>query len=79
MNEKQRHSKLIFTTILLGVCVVVVAVVLSMWFCRDKSSHISFSDWVAVKPVKIGLPPFLVPVVMRVYHTYSPCLEEGGA
>jgi DNA-binding NtrC family response regulator len=28
MNEKQRHSKLIFTTILLGVCVVVVAVVL---------------------------------------------------
>jgi DNA-binding NtrC family response regulator len=28
MNEKQRHSKLIFTIILLGVCVVVVAVVL---------------------------------------------------
>jgi hypothetical protein len=27
----------------------------------------------------IGLPPFYVPVVMRVYHTYSPCLEEGGA
>ncbi len=54
MNEKQRHSKLIFTIILLGVCVVVVAVVLSMWFCRDKSSHISFSDWVAVKPVKIS-------------------------
>jgi hypothetical protein len=26
-----------------------------------------------------GLPPFYVPVVMRVYHTYSPCLEEGGA
>jgi len=22
-----------------------------------------------------GLPPFLVPVVMRVFHTYSPCLE----
>ena len=27
----------------------------------------------------LGLPLFLVPVVMRVYHTYSPCLEEGGA
>jgi len=26
-----------------------------------------------------GLPQFLVPVVMRVYHTYSPYLEEGGA
>jgi len=26
-----------------------------------------------------GLSPFLVPVVMRVYRTYSPCLEEGGA
>jgi hypothetical protein len=26
-----------------------------------------------------GLPLFSVPVVMRVYHTYSPCLEEGGA
>ena len=26
-----------------------------------------------------GLPPFLVPVVMRVSCTYSPCLEEGGA
>lgn len=26
-----------------------------------------------------GLPLFYVPVVMRVYHTYSPCLEEGGA
>ena len=27
----------------------------------------------------LGLPQFLVPVVMRVYRTYSPCLEEGGA
>jgi hypothetical protein len=27
----------------------------------------------------IGLPLFLVPVVMRVFHTYSPYLEEGGA
>ena len=27
----------------------------------------------------IGLPLFYVPVVMRVYHIYSPCLEEGGA
>ena len=26
-----------------------------------------------------GLPPFYVPVVMRVYRTYSPCLEQGGA
>jgi len=31
-------------------------------------------------PVMIsGLPLFLVPVAMRVYHTYSPCLEQGGA
>jgi len=29
--------------------------------------------------VEDGLPLFLVPVVMRVYRTYSPCLEEGGA
>ena len=28
---------------------------------------------------ELGLPLFYVPVVMRVYHTYSPCLEEGGA
>jgi hypothetical protein len=26
-----------------------------------------------------GLPLFYVLVVTRVYHTYSPCLEEGGA
>jgi integrase len=26
-----------------------------------------------------GLPLFLIPVVMRVYRTYSPCLEQGGA
>ena len=26
-----------------------------------------------------GLPPFLVPVVMRVSCMYSPCLEEGAA
>ena len=26
-----------------------------------------------------GVPLFLVPVVMRVYHTYPSCLEEGGA
>ncbi len=26
-----------------------------------------------------GLPPFVVPVVMRVFRTYSPCLEEGVA
>jgi hypothetical protein len=24
-----------------------------------------------------GLSPFLVPVAMRAFHTYSPCLEEG--
>jgi len=29
--------------------------------------------------ITVGLPLFYVPVVMRVYHTYSPCLEEGGA
>jgi hypothetical protein len=27
----------------------------------------------------IGLPLFYVPVVMRVFRTHSPCLEEGGA
>ena len=26
-----------------------------------------------------GLPPFYVPVVMRVFRTHSSCLEEGGA
>lgn len=26
-----------------------------------------------------GLPLFLVPVVMRVFHAYSPSLEQGGA
>ena len=26
-----------------------------------------------------GLPLFYVPVVMRVFHMYSPCLEEGVA
>jgi hypothetical protein len=26
-----------------------------------------------------GVPLFLVPVVMRVFHTYPSCLEEGGA
>ena len=34
---------------------------------------------IATAAVQYGLPPFYVPVVMRVYHTYSPCLEEGGA
>ena len=36
----------------------------------DKEGNIYFTD---------GLPQFLVPVVMRVFHTHSPCLEEGGA
>ncbi len=26
-----------------------------------------------------GLPPFVVPVVMRAFRMYSPCLEQGGA
>lgn len=26
-----------------------------------------------------GLPLFYIPVVMRVFHTYSLCLEQGGA
>ncbi len=30
-------------------------------------------------PHNTGLPLFSVPVVMRVFHTYSPCLEESGA
>jgi len=29
--------------------------------------------------IALGLPLFYVPVVMRVFRTYSPCLEEGGA
>jgi SAM-dependent methyltransferase len=29
--------------------------------------------------VPSGVPLFLVPVVMRVFHTYPSCLEEGGA
>ena len=42
------------------------------------------ADEPAGKPVvdcekQSGLPLFYVPVVMRVYHTCSPCLEEGGA
>ena len=32
----------------------------------DKSVDMVYGD---------GLPPVLVPVVMRVSHTYSPCLE----
>ena len=27
----------------------------------------------------VGLLPFSVPVVMRVFCIHSPCLEEGGA
>ncbi len=28
---------------------------------------------------KTGVPLFLVPIIMRVFHTYPSCLEEGGA
>jgi len=31
------------------------------------------------KSIDIGLPLFLVPVVMRVNHTYPSCLEQGVA
>lgn len=52
MDTKQNHPKLVLTTITLAVCVVIIVVVLSMWFYRDKSPHISFSNWVSVKPMK---------------------------
>jgi phosphonate transport system substrate-binding protein len=52
MDTKQRQSKLVFTMVLLGVCVIAMVVLLSIWFYRDKGSHVSFSDWAPLKPIK---------------------------
>jgi hypothetical protein len=42
---------------------------------NDNSNHNSIT-----KPfIYSDLPLFFVPAVMRVFHTHSPCLEEGGA
>ncbi|MHC4586598.1 MAG: substrate-binding domain-containing protein [Planctomycetota bacterium] len=54
MDTKHRESKLVFLVVLLAVCVLAIMVALSLWFCRDKSRRVSFSDWVAAKPVEIG-------------------------
>ncbi len=54
MNIKQKKSKLVFVGILIAICAVTIVVVLSSWFCHDKSPRISFSDWVAVKPAEIS-------------------------
>ena len=45
---------------------------------KDCTKWENFS-WFRGEPASDGLPPFYVPVVMRVFHTHSPCLEEGGA
>jgi len=52
--------------------------------CIDRGNspatvHKKLTEIKAMFELGVGLPPFYVPVVMRVYHTHSPCLEEGGA
>jgi phosphonate transport system substrate-binding protein len=52
MDIKQKKTKSVFVAVLLAICAVAIVAVLSLWFCRDKSPRVSFSDWVAVEPVK---------------------------
>ena len=54
MDIKQKKPKSVFMAVLLATCAVAMVVALSLWFCRDKSPRVLFSDWVAVKPVKIS-------------------------
>ena len=51
MNAKRRRN-LILSVLFLSFIVIICAVVLSMLFYRDKNPLVSFSDWVAVEPVK---------------------------
>jgi phosphonate transport system substrate-binding protein len=54
MSTKQKKSKSVFVAVFLTICAAAIVTALSLWFCRDKSPRIAFSDWVAVKPVKIS-------------------------
>ena len=54
MDIKQKKSKSVFVAVLLAICAVAIVVALSLRFYHDKSPRVSFSDWVAVKPVKIS-------------------------
>ncbi len=46
---------------------------MSVWERNNLGKNIVFTE------EEVGVPLFLVPIVMRVFHTYPLCLEEGGA
>ncbi len=54
MDIKPKTSKSVFVAVILAICAVAIVVALILWFYRDKSPRVSFSDWVAVKPVKVS-------------------------
>lgn len=52
MNIKQKRRKLVFAAVLFTICAVIIVAVSMLSFFKNKSPHVSFSDWVAVEPVK---------------------------
>jgi phosphonate transport system substrate-binding protein len=54
MGTKQKKTKSVFLTVFLVICAATIVTAPSLWFCRDKNPRVEFSDWVAVKPVKIN-------------------------
>ena len=66
MDIKQKKSKSVFVAVLLVICAVAIVVALNLWFYRDKSPRILFSDWVAVKPAKISNDTFRFAVASMV-------------
>ncbi len=54
MDTEQKKSKSVFAAVFLVISAVAIVAALSLWFCRDQSPRISFSDWVAVKPAEAG-------------------------
>jgi phosphonate transport system substrate-binding protein len=54
VDLKQKTSKSVFVAVLLATCAVSIGIALILWVCRDESPRISFSEWVAVKPIETG-------------------------
>jgi phosphonate transport system substrate-binding protein len=63
MGQKQ---KLVLWVVALTICAAIVVIVLCVWLYRDTTPHISFSDWVAIKPVKAESDTFRFAVASMV-------------
>ena len=77
-NDFLRVPLLIFFLILLIISTF-VGIILADAYRIDRGAQLFIHNFIANPNKGNGLPLFVVPVVMRVFHTHLPCLEESGA